>query len=58
MKDTSPERCEYCGRSIWADQEQELFVDAKGEADCLVSPMVVNPAGAQYPPITGIHEPA
>lgn len=55
---TAAEQCEYCGRAIWADEDQELFVDSKGEADCLSAPMVVNPAGAQYPMITGIHEAA
>jgi hypothetical protein len=55
---TAAERCEYCGRAIWADDEQELFVDARGEADCTSAPLVTNPAGAQYAPILGIHEPA
>ena len=58
MAKTAAEQCEYCGRAIWADEEQEIYVDAKGEADCLAAPTVTNPAGAQYPDITGIHEPA
>lgn len=56
--ETAAERCEYCGRAIWADEEQELFLDSAGEADCMAAPRVTNPAGSQYPAISGIHEPA
>lgn len=57
-RETAAERCEFCGMSIWADEDWELFVDSSGEADCLAAPMQINPAGSQYPMITGIHEAA
>lgn len=56
--ETAAERCEYCGRAIWADEDWEAYVTSDGELDCPAAPPVINPAGAQYAPISGSHEAA
>jgi hypothetical protein len=56
--ETAAEQCEYCGRAIWVDEDWESYVTSDGELDCSAAPLVTNPAGAQYPPISGSHEAA
>lgn len=54
----APERCEYCGNTIWADEESECYVNRNGDADCPDAPRVTNPGGAVFGTISGIHEAA
>lgn len=56
-RDTAAEECAHCRQAVWADPELELFVTAEGEFECAAAPLIVNPAGAQYPPVLDVHTP-
>lgn len=58
QRETAAEQCEYCGRAIWVDEDWEMYVDSTGEVDCAKAPRITNPAGAQYPTLSGTHEAA